>query len=122
MVGSNNINEHSSRSHLSIKLTGGGVADARRILTIVAEGSNVVTGVRSVGKLNLIDLAGSERVSRTQVEGERLTEARAINKSLSALGDVISHLASKSQHVPFRNSKLTYLLQDSLGICFGKGC
>lgn len=67
-----------------------------------------------LGKLNLIDLAGSERVGRSGAEGSRLREAQYINKSLSALGDVIYALRSRQGHVPFRNSKLTYLLQDSL--------
>ncbi|KFV76374.1 Kinesin-like KIFC3, partial [Struthio camelus australis] len=66
------------------------------------------------GKLNLVDLAGSERVGRSGAEGGRLREAQYINKSLSALGDVIYALRSRQGHVPFRNSKLTYLLQDSL--------
>lgn len=66
------------------------------------------------GKLNLVDLAGSERVGRSGAEGSRLREAQHINKSLSALGDVIYALRSRQGHVPFRNSKLTYLLQDSL--------
>lgn len=67
-----------------------------------------------LGKLNLVDLAGSERVGRSGAEGSRLREAQYINKSLSALGDVIYALRSRQGHVPFRNSKLTYLLQDSL--------
>lgn len=57
-------------------------------------------------KLHLIDLAGSERVSRSGAEGERLKEAAAINKSLSALGDVVSALQQRSGHVPYRNSKV----------------
>jgi kinesin family protein C2/C3 len=61
-------------------------------------------------------LAGSERISKTDATGDRLKEAQNINRSLSALGDVISALGNKkSTHVPFRNSKLTFLLQDSLG-------
>lgn len=67
------------------------------------------------GALNLVDLAGSERLSRTGAEGARLKEAQCINKSLSALGDVVLALANRDAHVPFRNSKLTYLLQNSLG-------
>jgi hypothetical protein len=67
-------------------------------------------------KLNLVDLAGSERISKTGVTGDRLKEAQKINLSLSALGNVISALVDgKSQHVPYRDSKLTRLLQDSLG-------
>lgn len=68
-----------------------------------------------IGTLNLVDLAGSERLSHSQVTGLRLKETLAINKSLSALGDVIASLKAKSSHVPYRNSKLTYVLKDSLG-------
>lgn len=68
------------------------------------------------GKLNLVDLAGSERQSKTGATGDRLNEANKINLSLSALGNVISALVDgKSKHVPYRDSKLTRLLQDSLG-------
>ena len=71
-------------------------------------------------KLWLVDLAGSERVGRTEAQGERLREAQFINKSLSALGDCIHALATRSPHVPFRNSKLTYVLQVSapLNVCW----
>lgn len=69
-----------------------------------------------VGKLNLVDLAGSERQSKTGATGNRLVEATKINLSLSALGNVISALVDgKASHVPYRDSKLTRILQDSLG-------
>ena len=101
-VGSHDMNEHSSRSH--------------SILTMTVRGVNNKNETTSFGKLHLIDLAGSERVAKTDATGERLKEAQNINRSLSALGDVINSLGSKkSSHVPYRNSKLTYLLQDSLG-------
>ncbi|KAK9806220.1 hypothetical protein WJX72_005827 [[Myrmecia] bisecta] len=99
-VAATSMNERSSRSH--------------SVLTIIVDGINHVTGVRTHGCLHLIDLAGSERVGKSEATGDRLEEAKHINKSLSALGDVMSALASKAQHVPFRNSKLTQLLQDSL--------
>ena len=162
-VGRTNCNEHSSRSHM--------------ILSVYVKCCNLATGTRTFGKMHLIDLAGSERISRSGAEGarhapppsplirsptrvclfpivcpavspivsltnsaqeedacppilvpavfplltppapsgDRLKEAQNINKSLSALGDCVQSLVSKSKHVPFRNSKLTYLLQDSLG-------
>lgn len=65
-------------------------------------GENLVNGECTRSKLWLIDLAGSERVAKTDAQGERLKEAQNINKSLSALGNVISALATKSQHIPFR--------------------
>lgn len=68
------------------------------------------------GKIYLVDLAGSERISKTGAEGNTLTEAQNINKSLTALGQVINALTDgKSTHVPYRDSKLTRLLQESLG-------
>ncbi|XP_072988679.1 kinesin-like protein KIN-14E [Typha latifolia] len=100
-VGSNNVNEHSSRSHC--------------MLCIMVKAKNLMNGECTKSKLWLVDLAGSERLAKTDVHGERLKEAQNINRSLSALGDVISALATKSSHIPYRNSKLTHLLQDSLG-------
>eukprot|EP00697_Spironema_sp_BW2_P004201 gnl/Spiro4/15693_TR8438_c0_g1_i1.p1 gnl/Spiro4/15693_TR8438_c0_g1~~gnl/Spiro4/15693_TR8438_c0_g1_i1.p1 ORF type:complete len:1031 (+),score=286.05 gnl/Spiro4/15693_TR8438_c0_g1_i1:63-3155(+) len=101
-TGRTNMNEHSSRSHC--------------VTSIYATGTNTPTGMKSLGKLHLIDLAGSERVGKSEATGDRLKEAQFINQSLSALGDVMSALSQKDRsHIPFRNSKLTHLLQDSLG-------
>ena len=79
------------------------------------EGYNTATLEKCSSTLNLVDLAGSERVKDSGSEGMRLTEAQAINESLSNLRNVIVALAQKSYHVPYRNSKLTYLLQNCLG-------
>ncbi|KAH9719563.1 kinesin-like protein KIN-14J [Citrus sinensis] len=95
------LNERSSRSH--------------SILTIHVRGTDLKNGAILRGSLHLIDLAGSERVDRSEATGDRLREAQHINKSLSALGDVIFALAHKNPHVPYRNSKLTQVLQSSLG-------
>lgn len=73
------------------------------------------SGVKRKGLLNLVDLAGSERITSSKVEGKQLLETKAINKSLSCLGDVIFALSAGQKHIPYRNSKLTYLLQNSLG-------
>src|SRR6202000_1978637 len=69
----------------------------------------------SAGKLNLVDLAGSENIQRSGAENKRAAEAGLINKSLLTLGRVINALVDKSMHIPYRESKLTRLLQDSLG-------
>ena len=104
-VGATNMNEHSSRSH--------------SIFTITIESSAVGADGKShikVGKLNIVDLAGSERQSKTGATGDRLKEATKINLSLSTLCHVISSLTDpKCTYVPYRDSKLTRLLQDSLG-------
>ncbi|KAI6108824.1 kinesin-domain-containing protein [Pisolithus croceorrhizus] len=102
------MNERSSRSH--------------SVFTLRVSGYNAHTGTRCEGCLNLVDLAGSERLNASGAAGDkdRLRETQNINRSLSALGDVIAALGEKGvekgseKHVPYRNSKLTYLLQNSL--------
>ncbi|CAL5078088.1 unnamed protein product [Urochloa decumbens] len=101
-VGSTALNERSSRSH--------------SILTVHVRGLDLENGSTYRGCLHLIDLAGSERVEKSEVIGDRLKETQHINKSLSTLGDVIFALSQKKGgHVPYRNSKLTQVLQSSLG-------
>ncbi|KAK2418764.1 P-loop nucleoside triphosphate hydrolase superfamily protein with CH (Calponiny) domain-containing protein [Trifolium repens] len=100
-VGATALNDRSSRSH--------------SCLTVHVQGRDLTSGATIRGCMHLVDLAGSERVDKSEATGDRLKEAQHINKSLSALGDVIASLAQKNSHVPYRNSKLTQLLQDSLG-------
>ncbi|KRX06862.1 P-loop containing nucleoside triphosphate hydrolase [Pseudocohnilembus persalinus] len=97
---STKMNEYSSRSHTIVQI-------------------NIVirhqSGAEKAGKLNLIDLAGSEKVWKSGAEGASLEEAKKINLSLSCLGNVINALTTKSSHIPYRDSKLTRILQESLG-------
>jgi hypothetical protein len=91
------MNAQSSRSH--------------SVFSLYIRGRHEGKGIAVSGSLNLCDLAGSERLSRSGAEGDRRKETQAINKSLSCLADVFGALAKKAPHVPFRNSKLTHLLQ-----------
>lgn len=104
-VGATNMNEQSSRSH--------------SVFTITVESSEIDKDGENhirVGKLNIVDLAGSERQSKTGATGDRLKEATKINLSLSTLCHVISSLTDpKCTYIPYRDSKLTRILQDSLG-------
>ena len=100
-VASTRLNIASSRSHL--------------IMSLVIETTDLQTQVHTRGKLSFVDLAGSERNKKSGSAGEQLKEAQAINKSLSALGDVISSLARGDPHIPYRNHRLTMLMSDSLG-------
>ncbi|TAQ86834.1 hypothetical protein B7494_g4857 [Chlorociboria aeruginascens] len=101
-VAATNMNQESSRSH--------------SIFVITITQKNVETGSAKSGQLFLVDLAGSEKVGKTGATGQTLEEAKKINKSLSALGMVINNLTDgKSSHIPYRDSKLTRILQESLG-------
>ncbi|XP_015242869.1 PREDICTED: kinesin-like calmodulin-binding protein isoform X1 [Cyprinodon variegatus] len=100
-ISATKMNVESSRSHL--------------IVGIMVESRNLTNGSVNSGKLSLVDLAGSERAAKTGAKDHQLKEANSINKSLSALGDVISALSAELPHVPYRNSKLTQVMQDSLG-------
>ena len=100
-VGATNLNEQSSRSHMVVCLT--------------VFSTQLLSGAQSVGKLSLVDLAGSEKLDKAGTTGTAVAETKAINKSLSALGSVIASLAANDKHVPYRDSKLTHLLADSLG-------
>ncbi|KAG7092477.1 hypothetical protein E1B28_008829 [Marasmius oreades] len=103
-IAATKFNDHSSRSHSIFTLT-------------VHTKDNGIVGedLLRVGKFNLVDLAGSENIGRSGAENKRAREAGMINQSLLTLGRVINALVDKSQHVPYRESKLTRLLQDSLG-------
>ncbi|KAI5300318.1 hypothetical protein KEM56_002548 [Ascosphaera pollenicola] len=101
-VAATNMNQESSRSH--------------SIFVITITQKNLETGSAKSGQLFLVDLAGSEKVGKTGASGQTLEEAKKINKSLSALGMVINALTDgRSSHVPYRDSKLTRILQESLG-------
>jgi kinesin family protein 5 len=101
-VAATNMNQESSRSH--------------SIFVITITQKNLETGSMKSGQLFLVDLAGSEKVGKTGASGQTLEEAKKINKSLSALGMVINSLTDgKSTHIPYRDSKLTRILQESLG-------
>ncbi|KAI9373449.1 P-loop containing nucleoside triphosphate hydrolase protein [Aspergillus egyptiacus] len=101
-VAATNMNQESSRSH--------------SIFVITVTQKNLETGSAKSGQLFLVDLAGSEKVGKTGASGQTLEEAKKINKSLSALGMVINALTDgKSSHIPYRDSKLTRILQESLG-------
>ncbi|MGH0125601.1 UNVERIFIED_CONTAM: hypothetical protein FKN15_010367 [Acipenser sinensis] len=99
-VASTKMNISSSRSHL--------------VLILRVDATDKVSGVKSHGTLTLCDLAGSERISRTEALGQRLVEAAAINTSLTSLSQVFKAIQGNALHVPFRNSKLTHLLQPGL--------
>ena len=93
-------NQQSSRSH--------------SVFCLHLHGVNHTFNESLDGMLSLVDLAGSERVSKSGVTGDRLKETQAINKSLSCLADVFTAIGNRQQHIPFRNSKLTYLLKSAL--------
>ncbi|CAK0819408.1 unnamed protein product [Prorocentrum cordatum] len=104
-TGATAVHGRSSRSHLVMVLS----------LAVWARDADGLPRMRSCGRLSLVDLAGSERLKKSEAEGQRLTEAQHINRSLSALADVISAKERRLCHVPYRNSMLTRLLQDALG-------
>ena len=95
------MNEASSRSHL--------------IFSILIDSLNTNTSVRTIGKLSFVDLAGSEKSSKTGVDKQGQEEANAINMSLSALGNVIAALSEGAKFIPYRNHVLTKVMKDSLG-------
>ncbi|KAF8844950.1 kinesin-domain-containing protein [Paxillus ammoniavirescens] len=103
-IAATKFNDHSSRSHSVFSIT-----------VHTKETSIIGDDLLKVGKLNLVDLAGSENIGRSGAENKRAREAGIINQSLLTLGRVINALVDRSSHVPYRESKLTRLLQDSLG-------
>jgi len=111
----NNILQRAAKNR-SVAKTGMNAVSSRShsIFTLHLTGSNETNGLTLEGKLNLCDLAGSERLSRSHASGQQLKETQHINKSLSALTDVFAAIRQKNSHIPFRNSKLTYLLQNCL--------
>ncbi|CAH0490320.1 unnamed protein product [Peronospora farinosa] len=112
VTGKTNSNMHSSRSHSIVIVQ----ISKRRLDNDDADrdSADLEAEEEACGKLYLVDLAGSERVKKSNVSGDMLREAAHINKSLSALADVMEALDKKMAHIPYRNSKLTYLLQDVL--------
>ncbi|XP_004344350.2 cenpe protein [Capsaspora owczarzaki ATCC 30864] len=114
-VGETNMNEHSSRSHTIFRMI---VESRDRVSAANSPERLSMDGAVLVSSLNLVDLAGSERVGHTGAEGVRLKEGGFINKSLLTLGTVIGKLSdgvNESGHIPYRDSKLTRILQPSLG-------
>lgn len=109
------MNEYSSRSHSLLMITVEGQSVSGGGKDGAGGGGKEKDAGRTKSKLTLVDLAGSERVGKSEVTGQRLLEAQNINRSLSALGDVMASLHQGTAHVPYRNSKLTHLLADSLG-------
>lgn len=101
VIAATRMNQFSSRSHC--------------LLRIFLEQENPITGQITKSKMWIVDLAGSEKVSKTETEGLLLEQANSINQSLSTLGRVIRHLVENQSHVPYRESKVTRLLQESLG-------
>ena len=109
------FNKGNSKRHVGATKMNAGSSRSHSIFSILIESKDTNTGNVSLGKLTLVDLAGSERADKTGATGDRLQEATSINTSLSALGDVISALCRGDKFIPYRNNKLTQLMQDSIG-------